>query len=105
MTGFQTVETRGALMGLPAFPSRPPFTGLTALVTGANGMSGYHMVKVLAASPERWTRIYCLSRRPPPANFFDDLGNGASRVKHISVDFLSEPTHIANQLKSNIQKM
>ena len=36
-----------------------------------SGISGYHMVKVLASAPERWSKIYSLSRRPPPDYFFD----------------------------------
>ncbi|KAJ5263935.1 hypothetical protein N7478_011540 [Penicillium angulare] len=105
MTTSQVVESRGSLLGLPTYPDDPEFTGLTALVTGANGISGYHMVRILAASPDRWSRIYCLSRRPPPPNFFEDLGDGASRVKHISVDFLSSPVEIAERLKAEIDKM
>jgi hypothetical protein len=57
------------------------------------------MVKVLAASPQRWSKIYCLSSRPPPPNFFADLGEGASRVEHLAVDFLDSPSRIAQQLK------
>ena len=36
-----------------------------------SGISGYHMVKALASAPERWSKIYSLSRRPPPDYFFD----------------------------------
>lgn len=99
------VYSKGSLHGLPSFPDDPKFTNLTALVTGANGISGYHLVRVLAAHPERWSQIYCLSRRPPPDNFFEDLGEGAKRVKHIAVDFLSEPGQIAERLKEKVQRM
>lgn len=105
MATRNTVYSQGFLYGLPGFPDDPRFKNLTALVTGANGISGYHLVRVLAANPERWSRIYCLSRRPPPENFFEDLGEGATRVKHIAVDFLSEPANIAEQLKENVPKM
>ncbi|KAJ0413957.1 hypothetical protein BJY00DRAFT_295991 [Aspergillus carlsbadensis] len=101
----QAVKTEGPFIGLPTYPSTPEFTNLTAIVTGANGMSGYHMVRVLAAAPERWSKIYCLSRRPPPENFFTDLGDGAKRVEHVSVDFLSEPAEIAKQLGKGISKV
>ena len=76
---------------------------LVALVTGANGISGYHMVKILSAAPQRWKRIYCLSRRPPPDYFFDELRDGASRVEHVSIDFLDEPSKIAESLKDKVK--
>lgn len=95
----QIVVSKGIFQGLPTFPQTPELTGLTAIITGANGISGYHMLKVLAAAPERWEKIYCLSRRPPPDYFFLDLGDGASRVEHVCADFLSEPADIAKTLK------
>jgi len=49
------VQSKGIYHGLPVFPSK--HKGLTAIVTGANGISGWYMVKVLAQSPERWTKI------------------------------------------------
>jgi NAD(P)-dependent dehydrogenase (short-subunit alcohol dehydrogenase family) len=101
----QLVKTEGPFIGLPTYPSTPEFSNLTAIVTGANGMSGYHMVRVLAAAPERWSKIYCLSRRPPPENFFTDLGEGAKRVEHVSVDFLSDPGEIAGRLTEGIKKV
>lgn len=89
--------------GVPWTSHLPPKeVGLTAIVTGANGISGYHMVKVLAAAPGRWDKIYCLSRRPPPVYFFEGLGEGASRVKHVSADFLEEPTNVADTLKEHV---
>ncbi|PVH72836.1 NAD(P)-binding protein [Cadophora sp. DSE1049] len=96
----QIIRSEGMFHGLPTYPKSE--AGLTAIVTGANGISGYHMVKVLAAALERWEKIYCLSRRPPPDYFFDGLGEGASRVKHVSADFLDEPENIAKTLKELI---
>jgi hypothetical protein len=98
----QLVQSNGILHGLPAFPETPDCRGLTALVTGATGLSGYQMVKVLAASPQRWKKIYCISSRPPPANFFTDLGEGASRVKHIAADFMGQPSAIAERLREKV---
>lgn len=95
------VQSLGPFHGLPTYQNGR-FSNLTAVVTGANGISGYHMVRVLAAAPERWSKIYCFSRKPPPANFFDDLGEGAKRVEHISVDFLGDPTEIAARIKDRI---
>ncbi|CAK7235566.1 hypothetical protein SBRCBS47491_009336 [Sporothrix bragantina] len=99
----QVVRNDGPFRGLPTFPEN--VKDLTAIITGANGMSGYHMVRVLAAAPERWRKIYCLSRRPPPANFFEDLGEGAKLIEHIPVDFLSTPEQIAESLKGRVDKV
>lgn len=95
----QVVVSRGIFHGLPTYPETPELTGLTAIITGANGISGYHMLKALVAAPQRWKKIYCLSRRPPPDYFFSELGEGASRVEHISADFLAEPAQIAKSLE------
>ncbi len=99
----QIVWNDGPFRGLPSFPD--DLKGLTAIVTGANGMSGYHMVRVLASSPQRWSKIYCLSRRPPPENFFKDLGDGAKLVEHITADFLEEPKDIAAALRGKVEKV
>lgn len=52
------------------------------------------MLRVLAESPERWTKIYCLSRRPPAIP--DGL---PPHAEHIALDFLQEPEDIAKVLK------
>jgi len=95
------VETRANCHGLPAYPLLSSPQGLTAIVTGATGVSGYHMAKVLTASPH-WIKIYCLSSRPPPRNFFSDLGDGAARVEHLRIDFLDNPK-LAEQLCDKIK--
>lgn len=102
MAAEQVVTSHGIYHGLPTFAKTQDFTGLTAIVTGANGISGYHMVKVLAAAPERWKKIYCLSRRPPPDYFFAGLGEGAARVEHLSVDFMDDAEKIAESLKGHV---
>ncbi|KAK5652211.1 hypothetical protein OQA88_10708 [Cercophora sp. LCS_1] len=88
------VTSAGIFKGLPVYEE---VEGLTALVTGATGVSGYSMVRVLAKSG-RWKRIICLSSRAPPGNFFDDLGEWRDRVEHLAVDFLSKPEVIAEYL-------
>ncbi|MCJ1382511.1 hypothetical protein MMC17_005624 [Xylographa soralifera] len=96
MVSTSTVESNGIFHGLPTFPEHDGKT-YSAIVTGANGISGDHMVKVLAQSPQRWKHIYALSRRPP----LNHLSN-ADGVQHIAVDFLaSEPSEIARILKEN----
>lgn len=96
-----TTSASDIIYGLPTYAEDSTPQNLTALVTGATGVSGYSMVKVLAASP-RWTKIYCMSSRPPPANFYTDLGDNTNRVEHVQVNFLSDPSNIANVL-SKIQ--
>jgi nucleoside-diphosphate-sugar epimerase len=89
----QTVVSKGIYHGLPTFPDHDG-KKLRAIVTGANGISGSAMVKVLSEAPERWEKIYALSRRPP-------TGKLPPHVEHIAVDFLeSNPEEIANILKA-----
>ena len=93
MPSQQLVETRqGIYHGLPVYPDS--LKGLTAVITGANGISGHYMLRVLSQSPERWSKIYCLSRRPPyiPSGL-------PSNAEHIAVDFLKDPAEIAEVLK------
>lgn len=87
-----TVQSRGIYHGLPAYPS--DLKNLTAIVTGANGISGYHMLKVLSQAPERWSKIYCLSRRAPAIP-----GGLPKNAEFVSVDFLQSPDEIAQKLK------
>jgi NAD(P)-dependent dehydrogenase (short-subunit alcohol dehydrogenase family) len=94
---IQTVFSKGIFHGLPTFPD---VTGkkYSAIVTGANGITGTYIVRALAEAPERWGAIYALSRRPPNDRVADN-------VKHLSVDFLSSPEDIAKQLKQQISKV
>lgn len=63
-------------------------------LAGANGISGYHCLKVLAQDPERWSKIYCLSRRPPYVE-----GGLPKQAEHVSLDFLQEPAEIGKVLE------
>lgn len=90
----QVVQSRGIYHGLPTFTSTPGATGLTAIITGANGISGNYMLRVLAEAPDHWAKIYCLSRRPPAV-----AGSLPKNAEHIPLDFLEEPDTIAAVLK------
>ena len=90
----QQIQSLGIYHGLPVFP--PEQNGLTAIITGANGISGYYMYRVLAQESKRWKKIYCLSRRSPLIP-----GGLPSHVEHIPLDFLKEPKDIAAVLKEN----
>lgn len=88
----QVVQSRGIYHGLPVHDAS--LKGLTAIITGANGISGHYMLRVLAQDPERWRKIYCLSRRPPA------IPEGLpSNAEHISLDFLQDKEEIAKVLR------
>lgn len=76
---FIIIQNKGMFHSLPTFPEHDG-KKYTAIVTGANGLSGSHIVNVLAESPERWGMIYAMSRRPPTST--------RSNVKNIAADFL-----------------
>jgi hypothetical protein len=82
----QQTHSVGIYHGLPTFDS----SGQTAIVTGANGISGQAMLKVLLAHPERWKTIYALSQGPPL-----ESGITGKQVCHVAVNFQAEVKEIA----------
>src|SRR3954467_122418 len=95
----QVIHSKGIFHGLPTYKSTTP---KIAIITGANGISGFHTLRVLASAPDRWSKIYALSRRPPPPRMMELLGNGKERVEHIACDFLEDPATIAKAMKGKI---
>ncbi|KAL6252405.1 hypothetical protein RBB50_000124 [Rhinocladiella similis] len=94
------IQHKGIYHNLPTFD--PSLKGLTAIVTGANGISGFHTMRVLLESPERWTKVYALSRRPPPQAMMGLLTDAQrARVQHVAVDFLDDPQKIADSIKAS----
>jgi hypothetical protein len=91
-TNQQQTHSVGIYHGLPEFDS----CGNTAIVTGANGLSGQAMLKILLAHPDRWTSIYALSQGPPL-----ESGYTGKQVHHISVNFLADAREVAKVLKDN----
>lgn len=92
------LQNRGIFHNLPTFDAS--IKNKTAIVTGANGISGFHTLRVLLESPERWTKVWAASRRPPPPEMMALLPKEAlSRVEHVACDFLSSPEDIAKQLQ------
>ena len=90
-------QTKGIFHSLPTFS--PDIKDLTAIVTGANGISGFHTMRVLLESPQRWKKVWAASRRPPPEEMMDLLSpEQRERVEHVACDFLTEPEDIAEQL-------
>ncbi len=96
----QVVHSEGIYHGLPTYPSTKP---QVAIITGANGISGFHTLRVLAGAPERWSNIYALSRRPPPPRLMDLLGSGKERVEHVACDFLAERAEIVKAIKGKVE--
>ena len=93
----QVIQSKGIYLGLPTFPSE--LKNLRAIVAGANGISGQHMLRALSEEPDRWTQIYALSRRPPL-----DTESLGKNIKYLAVDFLSSPDAIAKILdEENVQ--
>lgn len=93
----QTVFSKGIFHGLPTFPDAAG-KKYSAIVAGANGITGSYIVRALAEAPDRWGTIYALSRRPPRDHIADN-------VKHLSVDFLSPPEDMARELKEHVSKV
>ena len=91
----QVVQSKGIYHGLPTYDTHTDAAALTAIITGANGISGSHMLQVLAESPYRWKKIYSLSRRPPAVQ--ERL---PPHAEHISCDFLRSPQEIGEALKA-----
>lgn len=89
-----SVFAKDEFHGLPTFPEAEG-KKYSAIVTGANGITGAHMLRVLAEAPERWGTIYALSRKPP-GSLID--GN----IKYLAVDFLEKPEEIAEILKEHV---
>jgi nucleoside-diphosphate-sugar epimerase len=94
------LQNRGIYRNLPTFD--PAIKNLTAIITGANGVSGFGLLRSLLESPERWTKIYAISRRPPPKEMTEKLlrPDQRARVEHVASDFLDDPSQIAEALKA-----
>ena len=92
------LRNSGIYHNLPTFDSS--VTNLTAMVTGANGISGFHTLRALLDSPKRWAKIYAVSRRPPPKEMMALLTpEQREKVEHVASDFLKTPEEIAEAIK------
>ncbi len=81
-----SLVNKGIYHNLPTFPQHDG-KKYTAIVTGANGITGSAIVDVLALSPQRWSTIYAMSRKPS--------SHKNPNVKNISADFLTSPESLA----------
>jgi NAD(P)-dependent dehydrogenase (short-subunit alcohol dehydrogenase family) len=92
------LRTSGIYHNLPNF--EPSIKNLTAMVTGANGISGFHTLRALLDSPKRWAKVYAVSRRPPPPEMMALLTEEQrAKVQHVASDFLKSPEEIAEAIK------
>jgi hypothetical protein len=89
----QSVFSKGIFHSLPDL-SKHDGKKYSAIVTGANGITGSHLIKILADASQRWGTVYALSRRVPS----DPV---AGNVKYLAIDFLSSPEEIASVLVEN----
>lgn len=90
---LQNLQTHGIFHSLPTFPEHDG-RKFSAIVTGTNGISGAQLVEVLSQVPNRWGKIFALSRKPPTTK--------RTNVYSIAADFLnSGPEEITKILKDN----
>lgn len=89
---LQTIKTIGIYHGLPTFPQS--FKDLRAVVVGASGISGQHMLRALSQGSERWREVFAVSRSRP-----DIPENMTSLVTHVAIDLLETPGEIASKLR------
>lgn len=87
----------GIYHSLPQFS--PSVTSLTAIITGANGISGFGTLRCLLEHPKRWSKIYVISRRSLPKELLKLLPPDAnSRIQHIAIDLQTGAEDIASKL-------
>ena len=54
------------------------------------------MIDVLTQNPQRWEKVYALSRRAPTVST-----DATSNVEHVPFDLLKEPSELAAQMKEH----
>ncbi|PIA92773.1 3-oxo-Delta(4,5)-steroid 5-beta-reductase [Cercospora beticola] len=92
------LRNSGIYRNLPTFD--PSIKGLTALICGGSGISGFHALRALLDSPERWSTIYILSRSPLPEKMVALLTEDQrQRTKHVSVNLQGDAEEVAQSLK------
>jgi hypothetical protein len=74
------VHSDGIFHGLPEYDAS--LHNKTAIVAGANGISGAHMLRVMAKHPKIWTKVHSLSRRPPQEPLPDYFTSHAIDLYH-----------------------
>lgn len=89
----------GIYRNLPSFS--PSLKGLSAIVVGATGISGFNTIRSLLDVPGRWTTIYAVSRSPFSAEMLSLMSEDQqSRIKHVSVDLTGPAADTAAALEA-----
>lgn len=92
------LRNSGIYRNLPGFD--PSIRGLSALVCGATGISGFHAIRALLDTPNRWGKIYALSRKPIAESQLALLEpSQRERIKHLPIDLMASPAQISLTLK------
>ncbi|KAH3949948.1 hypothetical protein HBI56_022400 [Parastagonospora nodorum] len=94
----QPLRQSGIYRNLPSWDSS--VQNLTAVVCGATGISGFHAIRALLDTPDRWSKVYALSRSPLSKEmlaFFTEQQLG--RLEHVSIDLSSSADQIAKAFK------
>ncbi|CAG5156869.1 uncharacterized protein ALTATR162_LOCUS4662 [Alternaria atra] len=94
----QPLRQSGIYRNLPTFDSS--VKNLKAIVCGATGISGFNTIRSLLDTPDRWSKIYAVSRKPFSKEllaFFTD--EQRARLQHISIDLSSSGDDIAKSFK------
>lgn len=88
----------GIYHNLPDFD--PSLKGLSAIVVGASGISGFHALRALLETP-RLDRIYSLSRKPLTRDTEAFLTKEQlSRITHVPVDLQASGKDLAKSLRA-----
>jgi nucleoside-diphosphate-sugar epimerase len=96
----QPLTQSGIYRNLPSFD--PAIKDLKAIMCGATGISGFHALRALLDSPERWSKVYAISRSPLShglLSFFTE--EQRSRIHHVSIDLSSSAEKIAEVLQAS----
>lgn len=94
----QPLRQSGIFRNLPTFDSS--VKDLKAIVCGATGISGLNTIRALLDTPDRWSKIYALSRSPLSDEILAFLTEQQrSRIQHVSIDLSSSGEDISKSLK------
>jgi hypothetical protein len=86
------LKDSGIFKNLPNFS--PDIKGLTAIIMGTTGISGFHAVRVLLESLHRWKEVYA---HPSEMMAFMPEEH-RSRVQRVALDFPSMPKDTVNAM-------
>lgn len=96
----QPLRQSGIYRNLPTFD--PKIKGLKAIVCGATGITGIHTIRALLDTPDRWSKVYALSRSQLSEEILQFLTEEQrARLQHISIDLSAAPEETAKTFKDH----